>query len=152
MDSRGELIKTWKIALYISGRHNSRSGRMPGSLSLIAILHRSHPGRVNKNGRPRYCTRFRVVRVIDLALVDVPRTLSIGQYLVSIVMTTIRICEESEARLMIKDGSFKEYVQGWSDRFPQKQKLQTIKGLHDKHGLGLKDAMLGAYKITFGPF
>lgn len=57
-------------------------------------------------------------------------------------MTTIRICEESEARLMIKDGSFKEYVQGWSDRFPQKQKLQTIKGLHDKHGLGLRDAML----------
>ena len=57
-------------------------------------------------------------------------------------MTTIRICEESEARLMVKDGSFKEYVQGWSDRFPQKQKLQTIKGLHDKHGLGLRDAGL----------
>lgn len=57
-------------------------------------------------------------------------------------MTTIRICEESEARLMIKDGSFMEYVQRWSDRFPQKQKLQTVKGLHDKHGLGLKDAML----------
>lgn len=43
---------------------------------------------------------------------------------------------------MIKDGSFKDYVKGWSDRFPQKQKLQTIKVLHDKHGLGLKDAIL----------
>ena len=57
-------------------------------------------------------------------------------------MTTIRICEMSEARLMIKDGSFKDYVQGWSDLFPQKQKLQTIKELHAKHGLGLKDALL----------
>lgn len=57
-------------------------------------------------------------------------------------MTTIRICEESEARLMIGEGSFRDYVQKWSERFPQKPKFQTIKEIHDRQGYGLRDAML----------
>ena len=55
-------------------------------------------------------------------------------------MTTIRICEESEARLLIRDGAFREYVNMWSARFPQQKPLQRIKELHDSLGLPLKDA------------
>ena len=59
-------------------------------------------------------------------------------------MTSIRICEESDARLMIRDGIFKDYVREWCDRFPQRPKLQTVRELHDRHGLVLKDALLAA--------
>ena len=62
-------------------------------------------------------------------------------------MTTIRICEESEARLMIKDGSFKEYVQGWSNRFPQKLRVKTAKEIHERFGLGLMDALCVAQSM-----
>lgn len=59
-------------------------------------------------------------------------------------MTTIRICEESEARLMIRDGSFMEYVNMWSGRFPQRTLFCHIKELKSKYGFGLHDARLVA--------
>lgn len=34
-------------------------------------------------------------------------------------VTTIRICEEPEARIMLKDGSFQDYLQMWFDRIPK---------------------------------
>ena len=33
--------------------------------------------------------------------------------------TTIRICEESDARLMMRDGSFLRFVEAWSASYPQ---------------------------------
>ncbi len=59
-------------------------------------------------------------------------------------MTTIRICEESDARLMIKDGSFIDYINMWSERFPQKNLLTHIKELHAKYGLKASDARMVA--------
>lgn len=55
-------------------------------------------------------------------------------------MISIRICEESEARLMIREGCFKEYVNMWSVQFPQRKLISQIKELHSKYGLGLLDA------------
>lgn len=37
-------------------------------------------------------------------------------------VTTIRICEEPEARMMLKDGSFRDWLQLWFDRFPQQKR------------------------------
>lgn len=59
-------------------------------------------------------------------------------------MTTIRICEESEARLMIREGCFKEYVNMWSAQFPQQKLITQIKELHSKYGLGLFNARMVA--------
>lgn len=59
-------------------------------------------------------------------------------------MKTIRICEESEARLLIRDGAFKDYVNTWSSRFPQTKPLPRIKEIHDSFGLPLKDAKVVA--------
>lgn len=55
-------------------------------------------------------------------------------------MTTIRICEESEARLMVKEGFLKEYINMWSAQFPQKMMLYQVKELKSKYGLCLRDA------------
>ena len=35
-------------------------------------------------------------------------------------METIRICEESDARLMIREGCLCDYVNMWCDKFPQR--------------------------------
>lgn len=59
-------------------------------------------------------------------------------------MITIRICEESDARLMIKEGCFKEYVNMWIAHFPQRKLISQIKELHSKYGLGLFDANMVA--------
>lgn len=59
-------------------------------------------------------------------------------------MTTIRICEECEARKMIREGCFKEYVNMWSEQFPQRKLLSLIKELHSKYNLGLLDAHMVA--------
>ncbi len=59
-------------------------------------------------------------------------------------MITIRICEESDARLMIKEGCFKEYVNMWIAHFPQRKLISQIKELHSKYGLGLFDARMVA--------
>ena len=56
-------------------------------------------------------------------------------------MTTIRICEESEARLLIRGGVFKDYVDMWSARFPQAKPLQRIKELQTSLGVSARDAM-----------
>ena len=53
---------------------------------------------------------------------------------------TIRICERSEALLMLRDGTFKDFLQMWSDQFPQKGKLQRIKDLKEDFGIGLREA------------
>ena len=55
-------------------------------------------------------------------------------------MTSIRICEESEARLMIRDGSFKEYVSSWCAQFPQSGVLPRIKDIYSNHGIRLSEA------------
>ena len=59
-------------------------------------------------------------------------------------MVTIRICEESEARMMIREGCFKEYVNMWSSQFPQRQLFPQINELHSKYGLGFFDARMMA--------
>lgn len=57
-------------------------------------------------------------------------------------LITIRICEEADAKLMMKDGSLLDFIQMWSDRFPQQtySKLQEIKTLKNQYGFGLKEA------------
>ena len=57
-------------------------------------------------------------------------------------LITIRICEEADAKMMMKDGSFMGFLQMWSDRFPQQcvSKLQEIKALKDRYGFGLREA------------
>ena len=56
-------------------------------------------------------------------------------------MTSIRICEESEARLMIRDGSLRDYVKMWSARFPQETLLSKVTGLRDKYNMDLKESL-----------
>ncbi|MBQ8071883.1 MAG: hypothetical protein IJ202_13695 [Bacteroidales bacterium] len=56
-------------------------------------------------------------------------------------MTPLRICEESEARLMIREGSFTQYFEKWSGLFPQRTRLSRIRELHSKCGMGLSDAL-----------
>ena len=56
-------------------------------------------------------------------------------------MTRIRICEESEARLMIRDGSLRDYVKMWSARFPQETLLSKVTGLRDKYNMDLKESL-----------
>lgn len=41
---------------------------------------------------------------------------------------------------MIKEGSFKEYVNMWSVRFPQRKLIPRIRELHSKYGLVLPDS------------
>ena len=55
---------------------------------------------------------------------------------------TIRICEESDAKLMLKDGTFKDYLQLWCDQFPGQGlgKLQQIKEITAHCGCGLREA------------
>ena len=56
-------------------------------------------------------------------------------------MNTIRICEESDAKLMLKDGSFEGYLQLWLDRFPNARgPLERIKEIKEKYGYGLREA------------
>ena len=55
-----------------------------------------------------------------------------------------QVREESDARLMIKEGSFKEYVNMWIAHFPQRKLISQIKELHSKYGLGLFDARMVA--------
>lgn len=43
---------------------------------------------------------------------------------------TIRICEEEEARLMLEDGSFFEYVNSWSGKYPQESLMANCKRKH----------------------
>ena len=62
-------------------------------------------------------------------------------------METIRICEESEARLMIREGTFIDYVMMWSEKFPQKKtdatsKLCLIRDLKLDLGCKLLEAKL----------
>lgn len=41
-------------------------------------------------------------------------------------VTTIRICEEPEARIMLKDGSFQDYLQMWFDRIPKQNRPTPV--------------------------
>lgn len=40
-------------------------------------------------------------------------------------MKRIRICEESEARILIRDGSFQQFIDMWCEQFPQED-LRTV--------------------------
>ena len=40
--------------------------------------------------------------------------------------TRIRICNESEARLMVQDGSFLDYLRHWDEQFPQTRGMEWI--------------------------
>lgn len=55
-------------------------------------------------------------------------------------ITTIRICETSDAKLMLQDGSFKDYLLSWSDRFPQQGRLKQIKDYQRITGGTLQEA------------
>ena len=41
-------------------------------------------------------------------------------------VTTIRICEETDARIMLKDGSFQDYLQMWFDRIPKQKRPKPV--------------------------
>ncbi len=41
-------------------------------------------------------------------------------------VTTIRICEETDARIMLKDGSFQDYLQMWFDRIPKRKRPKPV--------------------------
>ena len=57
-------------------------------------------------------------------------------------MKRIRICEESEARLMIRDGSFSEFVKLWSKSFKQEGVREVILRMRNVFGYyGLKEAV-----------
>ena len=55
---------------------------------------------------------------------------------------TIRICEEADAKLMLKDRSFEGYIKMWLDCFPTlgEGALQRIKAIKEEHGIGLRNA------------
>ena len=57
-------------------------------------------------------------------------------------MKTFRICEETDAKLMLKDSSFEGYLKMWLDRFPNLggSALQKIKEIKEEHGYGFKEA------------
>ena len=61
--------------------------------------------------------------------------------------TTIRICEESDARLMMRDGSFLGFVEAWSNRFPQMKTLEMIRAVKAKYGISLIDSLLLAKEM-----
>ena len=67
-------------------------------------------------------------------------------------LITIRICEEADAKLMMKDGSFQDFIQMWSDQFPQlgPYKLTQIKRLKERLGCGIREAkqMVDAFPWT----
>ena len=57
-------------------------------------------------------------------------------------MKRIRICEESEARLMIRDGSFQEYVNMWCEQFPQEDWRTVLLRIRKKYGIfSLREAL-----------
>lgn len=56
------------------------------------------------------------------------------------MMTTIRICEESDARVMMRDGTFIGYVEAWAERFPQITRTERVHAYRDRYGFSLKDA------------
>ena len=45
---------------------------------------------------------------------------------------------------MIREGCFKEYVNTWNARFPQRKLISQVRDLHSKYGLSLFDAHLVA--------
>ena len=51
----------------------------------------------------------------------------------------IRICERADA-LMLQDETFRDFLQMWSDRFPQEGKLLRIKHLKENIGCTLRQA------------
>ena len=57
-------------------------------------------------------------------------------------MKTFRICEEADAKLMLKDGTFEGYLKMWLDRFPNRggNALQKIKEMKEEHGYGFQEA------------
>ena len=56
-------------------------------------------------------------------------------------ITTIRICGEADARQMLRDGSFKDFLRMWSEQFPEPgSKLLQIKEIHGRTGCGLREA------------
>ena len=61
--------------------------------------------------------------------------------------TTIRICEESDARLMMRDGSFLGFVEAWSNRFPQMKTLEMIRAVKAKYGITMIDSLNLAKEI-----
>ena len=60
-------------------------------------------------------------------------------------METIRICEESEARLLLREGTLMDYVNMWSEIFPQKDmnirgRLLLIRDISNDLGCKLLEA------------
>lgn len=60
-------------------------------------------------------------------------------------METIRICEESEARLLLREGTLMDYVNMWSEKFPQKDmnirgRLLLIRDISNDLGCKLLEA------------
>ena len=60
-------------------------------------------------------------------------------------METIRICEESEARLLLREGTLMDYVKMWSEKFPQKDmnirgRLLLIRDISNDLGCKLLEA------------
>lgn len=54
---------------------------------------------------------------------------------------TIRICEIQDAVLMRMNGSFRRFLQMWSDKYPYTSRLREVKRYKEEHGCSLKEAM-----------
>lgn len=66
-------------------------------------------------------------------------------------MKRIRICEESEARLMIRDGSFQQFVNKWCERFPQKNLITVLLRMRKEYGYqNLKEAKDASELLAIG--
>ena len=55
---------------------------------------------------------------------------------------TVRICEEADARQLLKDGALDAFLQMWHERYPKENpaKLQQIKLIKNMTGCSLREA------------
>ena len=53
---------------------------------------------------------------------------------------TIRICEEEEAKQMLKDGTLDRFLQQWRQQYPGESKMAMIKLVWNANKCGLREA------------
>ena len=55
----------------------------------------------------------------------------------------IKICELQDAILMKEKGTFRGFLQMWSDKYPYTPKLSKVKQYKEENGCSIKEALLG---------
>lgn len=54
---------------------------------------------------------------------------------------TIRICEEEEAKQMLKDGTLDRYLQQWRQQYPGESRMAMIRLVRNENKCGLREAI-----------